>query len=52
MKKRPEPIDMSPEAVGTRLDDVRALYHLCISLGAARIVGPVVDTPKAQAKQR
>jgi hypothetical protein len=36
-------IDMSPEAIERRLEDVRALYRLCMSLAKAKIIGPKVE---------
>ncbi len=39
-KKKPEnrEIDMSPDAIGERLDQVGALYRLAMSLKAARVI--------------
>ena len=39
-------IDMSPEAVASRIDDLRALYRLMLSLREVKILGPV-STAKA-----
>jgi hypothetical protein len=44
MKTKAEAVDMSAEAIATRLDEVRALYRLTVSLGKARILGPVDAT--------
>ncbi|MBM81564.1 MAG: hypothetical protein CMJ78_13375 [Planctomycetaceae bacterium] len=38
--------DMSPEAISRRLDIVSELYDLCITLGRARYVGKVEESPK------
>jgi hypothetical protein len=37
---------MSPAAIAHRLDEVRSLYRLCVSLGRAKVLGPV--EPKAR----
>jgi hypothetical protein len=36
--KKPE-IDMSPEAIARRLEEVRSLYRFTMSLGRARVIG-------------
>jgi hypothetical protein len=36
--KRPE-IDTSPDAIARRLEEVRSLYRLTMSLGRARVIG-------------
>ncbi len=36
-------VDMSPEAVATRLEEVRALYKLVVSLADATILGRTED---------
>ncbi|MBI4701629.1 MAG: hypothetical protein HY744_10810 [Deltaproteobacteria bacterium] len=41
MSRRPAAIDMSPEAVSSRLEEVRSLYALAMSLARARVVGPL-----------
>ncbi|HEX4418176.1 MAG TPA: hypothetical protein VH165_09780 [Kofleriaceae bacterium] len=35
-------IDMSPQAIAARLDDVRALYQLMLYLGRFKAVEPAV----------
>jgi hypothetical protein len=40
MKSKPE-ADMSATAIARRLDEVRALYRLTMSLARARIIGPI-----------
>jgi hypothetical protein len=48
-KDRPaEPVDMSPEAVRRRLEEMAQLYELWLSLKKARFVGPG-DPPPAPA---
>lgn len=37
MKKTSNTVDMSRKAVTARLEEVRALYKLCISLMSARV---------------
>jgi len=37
-------IDMSPDALGRRLEEIRALYRLMMHLRQARLVGPVAPT--------
>lgn len=39
MTKAREPVDMTAEAVGSRLEQVGALYRLMASLRTARIAG-------------
>ena len=41
-KKKTEPIDMSAAAIAARLEDVRSLYRLTMSLAEAQIVGPAL----------
>jgi hypothetical protein len=49
MTKRNEHIDMSPAAVGARIEDMRALYRLMLALKEIKIVGPVpVSTGKVR----
>jgi hypothetical protein len=44
-KKTSETIDMSPGAVAARLEQVRSLYLLGMSLSRARILGPAAPAP-------
>lgn len=39
-------VDMSPAAVAARIEDLRALYRLMLSLREVKILGPV-STEKA-----
>ena len=39
MTKHPEQIDMSADAIAARLEQVRALYKLMLSLGQIRVRG-------------
>ena len=41
MTKKPEPVDMSPEAIARRLEDVRQLHRLMQALPKFQFVGPV-----------
>ncbi|MBL9017522.1 MAG: hypothetical protein JNL83_25255 [Myxococcales bacterium] len=42
-------IDMSPQAVAARIEDLRALYRLMLSLRAVKILGPLpASTGKAR----
>ena len=44
-----EPVDMSPEAIAARLEELRALYRLASSLKRARRIKP---PPSADSKAR
>ena len=51
MKTKDDTIDMSPQAIARRLDEVRALYLLTMSLGRCRIIGPAeAQPPKRDAR--
>ena len=39
-KPKAEPIDMSPDAIDRRLQEVRSLNRLCRYLGQFRMIGP------------
>jgi hypothetical protein len=52
MRTKADPIEMSPEAIALRLDDVRSLYLLTTSLGQARIIGPTEALPASGKGQR
>ncbi len=41
MPKKIESVDMSPVAVAGRIDDLRALYKLMLTLREVKILGPV-----------
>ncbi len=40
MAKNPDGIDMSPAAVSGRIESMRALYKLALSLRAIKVIGP------------
>lgn len=43
-------VDMSPEAVAARIEDMRALYQLMLALKEVKLLGPVpVSTAKTAA---
>ena len=52
MKKTREPpaVDMSPQAVAKRLEDLASLYELGRSLARVRIIGPV-NGPSDESKK-
>ena len=41
MTRKPDPVDMSPKAIDNRLEDLRQLYRLMLSLAEIKLVGPV-----------
>lgn len=41
MTRKPEPVDMSPQAIDNRLEDLRQLYRLMLSFAEIKLVGPV-----------
>jgi hypothetical protein len=51
MKKSDREVDMSPEAVASRLDDVRALYRLMVYLGQARPLPPESEASNDSSSQ-
>ena len=46
MTKKPDLVDMSPEAIAGRLEMVRQLNRLMYSLAEAKLIGPVQALPK------
>jgi hypothetical protein len=45
-------VDMSPEAITTRLRLMSHLRDFCMALGKGRIIGPVEETSDARARPR
>lgn len=41
-----DPVDMSPEAIARRLEDVRQLYRLMVATRRFELVGPVVPAKR------
>ncbi|MBI3270409.1 MAG: hypothetical protein HYZ53_15475 [Planctomycetes bacterium] len=48
---RSKPVDMSSDAISARLEEVRALYRLCVSLGEARLGGAAAPLAPAATEQ-
>jgi predicted component of type VI protein secretion system len=52
MTKTAELDDLSPAAVSARLEELRALYRLTMSLTRARILGPAEAAPEVRRTRR
>jgi len=49
MIEKPSPVDMSPSAIEGRIEDLRQLYRLMLSLKEIRILGPLSELEKRRA---
>ena len=45
MKREGPAIDLSPRAVGQRIDELAAMYRLWLSLRQARLIGTAAEQP-------
>lgn len=52
MSTKPDPIDMSPDAIARRLETVRQLYRLWLSLADVRLIGPVEELRRVKPSDR
>lgn len=47
--ENPRHVDMSPRAVEGRIEDMRQLYRLMLSLRTVRLLGPLSEIDKRRA---